>query len=754
MGATSDEQPKGRPPHAAATRSADPVATVTRGLSLLESGDITAATKAGRYALTLDPASPEAFFLLGVAAGRAGRADAALRLFLRATRLRPSFIEAQWNVARLLEERGLFGPAVRIHRLVATRHPTNPAGWVRMGDAYRRWGKALEATACYQEALRHDARDADAWIGLGAASQSLGKLSDARVCCEEALRLRPGNGDVRNGLGLLRRATGDMAGARAAFAAVLAGDPNHLPAMINLALLDLATGRAEAAARWCRRALALAPGRVEAWNNLGLALKATGGTERAARAWMAALVVNPGFVDALGNLAGLRRDQDRFTEAETLLRRGIRLAPRQAALHGILAYTLSGEGRLEEAERACRRALALAPALPDPLCTLGLIEQRAGRTDAVRWYDRAVATAPGHALARFNRGLHDLERGALAGGWANYSYRFTAGRATPNRRFMIPEWGGEPLAGKRLFIWREQGVGDEFLFASCYTDAIRQADHVIIECERRLVPLFARSFPRATVRAEQPVRGRGVIETVDCDLHIPAGSLPRLLRPRLADFPSRASWLFPEPTRVREWGERLDRIGGTLRVGIAWRSQIMTLARSWSYLPLDDWGAIFKVPGVTLVNLQYDDCQAEIERAEARFGVPVFELSRLDLKNDFENTAALIANLDLVIAPANSVAELASALGVPVWRFGNRDWTQLGSAVRPWYPTMRLFSPRAGAPLTDALDTIARELHRASERGRASEAEAQRLATRVRQTSPAERNVAAAGGKRATPKLN
>ncbi|OYD84813.1 tetratricopeptide repeat protein [Azospirillum brasilense] len=572
-------------------------------------------------------------------------------------------------------------------------------------------------------AVLHDPARAEGAVLLGLAAARLGRTEAAIRWFRRAVRLQPGWPDGWAALADACRSAGRWKEAAAAFAALLSLSPTHGAALINLALLERAAGHPRAAVRRLVRALALDPRQAGAWNNLGSALRDLGATVQAAAAWRTALVLDPRQADALGNLGGVRRDQDRFTEARVLLRRALALAPQHAALHGVLAYALSGEGRLEEAERACRRALTLAPGLADPLCTLGLATQRRGGADALRWFDRAAVASPGHPLARFNRGLAELESGALTDGWSHYACRFAAGRAGRERRFAIPEWRGEPLAGKRLFIWREQGVGDEFLFASCYADAIRQAGQVVIECEPRLLPLFARSFPKAVVRAEQPLRGRALVETVDCDLHIPAGSLPRCLRGRLADFPPRSSWLFPDPARVLERRRQLDGIGGDLRVGIAWRSQLMTMERQWAYLPLDDWGPVLGVPGATFVNLQYDDCEAEILRAEARFGVPIYELERLDLKNDFEGTAALIATLDLVIAPANSVAELAGALGVPVWRFGARDWTHLGSGVRPWYPTMRVFQPRAGEPLSAALGRIAAELRRAAVLARRAGAE-------------------------------
>ncbi|WP_155903601.1 hypothetical protein [Azospirillum brasilense] len=138
----------------------------------------------------------------------------------------------------------------------------------------------------------------------------------------------------------------------------------------------------------------------------------------------------------------------------------------------------------------------------------------------------------------------------------------------------------------------------------------------------------------------------------------------------------------------------------------------MTESRRSAYSRLDEWGALFAVPGVVFVTLQYGACEAERAAAEAHFGVAIHRWDDLDLTDDFDGTAALMASLDLVIAPATAVGELAAALGVPVWRFGGRDWTQLGSAVRPWFPAQRLFRPQAGEDISGVLSRMAGQLAR------------------------------------------
>lgn len=685
---------------------------VEGGRALLDRGRVEAAEANSRAAMTLAPAAVESLGLLAAVRMGQNRAMEAVRWFQRAARVAPRDAAPQLGLGRALESLRHADAALRCYRMAVRLRPEDAGGWITLANALRRWNRVADAAAAYGEALRLNDRNPTVWTSLAAALQALGRGDDARLAFAHAVVLRPDDVDTRANLGVLHLSLGAHAAAQSAFAVALALDPTHAPSLVNMGLSDMAQKRCGQAARQQRRALLCDPERTEAWNNLGNALNALGRGTDADAAWRAALALNPRMVDALTNRSAALSTRDRFDEALRGLDRALRLTPTHPGLHAAQGHALASAQRPAAAISACRRALALSPAMADPLCTLGLMEQALGNRNADRWFTRAATATPDHALARFNRGLLALERGELTNGWADYAYRFKAGRARPDRRFTIPEWNGEPLAGKRLFVWREQGVGDEFLFASCYPDLIRLAGRVVIESDRRLVPLFARSFPRATVRAEQPMEDRDDLETVDCDYHVPAGSVPRLLRQTLGDFPPRSRWLEADAERMADWQDRLEGTTNTLRVGVSWRSAVMTADRCGAYLPLESLGALFAVPGVTLVNLQYDECREELRAASARFNRPILGWNGLDLRNDFEETAALLSSLDLVIAPANSVGELAGALGVPVWRFCRSDWTRLGTAGRPWYPSMRVYHPMPGADLSDAVARMAADLRR------------------------------------------
>ncbi|TWA57995.1 tetratricopeptide (TPR) repeat protein [Azospirillum baldaniorum] len=552
--------------------------------------------------------------------------------------------------------------------------------------------------------------DLSSLTASAARHQAEGRLAEAVTAYTDALRLDRRNPALLYGFGLVLRDLGQMDGAATCFEAAFALDPRFVDAADSLGTLRASQGRFAEAEACHRAALAHSADRATFWNNLANALSRQGRAAEALAAWRRAILLDPALPEGLSNLGGGLRDTERLDEAEQAHRRALRLMPDEPQANNNFGHALQARLRHTEAARWFRRALALDPGYAAALCNLGLAVQRLSDDGlADRLYGRALRVCPDLALAQFNRGLLRLERGELAEGWAGYGWRFASGQAGGARQLRMPAWRGEDLADKRLLIWGEQGVGDTILFSSLCAEAIARARSVVIETDRRLVPLFARSFPAALVRAQRSDAGG----MPDCDLHTPIGSLARVFRRDLSAFAGAAGgWLAPDPVRVAFWRDRVAALGPGLRVGIGWRSALMTESRRAAYSRLDQWGALFAVPGVVFVNLQYGACEAERVAAEDRFGVAIHRWDDLDLTDDFDGTAALMATLDLVIAPATAVGELAAALGVPVWRFGGRDWTQLGTAVRPWFPAQRLFRPRGGEDFQGVLNRMAAQLSR------------------------------------------
>ncbi|MGR0188315.1 tetratricopeptide repeat protein [Azospirillum aestuarii] len=684
------------------------------GLLLQAQERIDDAIAAYEAALRADPGRTATRFDVAVLLRRRGRLDEAALAFYQVVQAQPDHAEAWRSLALVLRVLNHSDAELCLRRALSD-DPTDREVARGLGTLLNGRGDFAEAVAVLAPAVDADTgtgRDARLLFHLGSALQGGDRLAEAAARYREALSQDPLLAGAWNNLGVALLDLGDHAAAVMALRACIALRPTDAVAFNNLGTGLDGVERPDEAAGVFQRALIIQPDYGKALNNLGNSRRAARRAEAAAALYRRALIVQPDYPDSYTNLGNVLKDWDDWPGALRLHRRAVRLAPRSAIALTTLGLALNVLGRNEEAEAAHRRALSIDAGHAEAYANLGMLQWQSTRVvEAERTLRRALRIDPTLAAARLNFALVSLASGNLPEGWDAYQDRFKA-KEHPERTIAAPLWRDDGAAVRRLLVWREQGVGDELMFASCYPAladrvAANRIGQVILECDRRLVSLFSRSFPWATVRGETAAAdGTETLVPPDCDAHIAAGALPRLLRPDLASFPPRP-WLVPDPERLAVWRERLAALGPGLRIGIAWRSQLMTTERKAAYITLEAFAPLFAIPGVVLVNLQYGDCAAEIAAAEARFGVTIHRWDDLNLRDDFEGAAALTASLDLVIAPAVSTGELAGALGVPAWRIGARDWTQLGTAVRPWYPTMRLFQPRPGETLAAVMARIA-----------------------------------------------
>ena len=300
-------------------------------------------------------------------------------------------------------------------------------------------------------------------------------------------------------------------------------------------------------------------------------------------------------------------------------------------------------------------------------------------------YRRALALRPDLAEAAAAESMALLLNGDFESGWMKFDRRWqTKDFNTPMRTYAQPEWNGEKLQSGRLLIWGEQGIGDEIMFAGLMPDVIATGNRCTLDCDARLKPLFARSFPSVDV-----VSGFSQDAGQEIAAHLPIGSLPRLFRAKTECFSATTS-----PYLVADAAERKRlRDGyedGRKLAGLAWYTNSQTTGKSRS-IDLALLAPLFRRAGFKWVSLQYGDHDA-LEQETAGTGMVVDR--SVDQFVSIDRFAAQIAAMDLVITIDNSTAHLAGALGIPTWVLlpFAPDWRwQLNRDDSPWYPAMRLF---------------------------------------------------------------
>lgn len=663
------------------------------GLVLAELRRTTEAVDAYRNALSLRPAFPDAYNNLGNLLKGMLQYTEAENAYRQALLLQPATAAAHSNLGLLLQDLGRHAEAEdELHRALELQQDFAGAH-NNLGNLYAAINRLPEAEASYRQALALKPDYAEGHNNLGYLLEKMDRRSESELAYRQALTFRPEYAEAWSNLGQLLAAKGLCDEAEAAHRKVLSLKPDSAIAYNNLANFFCNTNRnAEAEAAY-RRALELDSDYAEARSNLGALLQDSGRIAEAEVLHCKALALKPNSALIQYNFGRLLLEMRRYNEAAAMFGRALTLQPDVAEAYDCLGTVFKEMGRYAEAEAAYRRAIALQPNAGAHI-NLGSVLQATERfAEAEAAYRQALMIDPEHDMAQYNLGLFCLSQKRLQEGWKGYERRWKIKDFNVLRhQFPQMEWQGEALADGKMLVWQEQGVGDVILYASMIPDLLAKGTRLIVECESRLVPLLARSFPEAqVVKSSNPVH----IATLEARWQSPFGSLCRWLRARQENFTWRGPYLVPDATKISAFRERYHALGPGPVVGISWRSGNAKVGAQKS-MSLLEWAPLLAL-GATFVNLQYGDCEEELSQLRRDTGVIVHQDDTVNPLNDLDAFAAQMAAMDLVISTSNTTVHFAGALGVPVWTLLPRGggallwyWFNEGEDSL-WYPSMRLF---------------------------------------------------------------
>ncbi len=569
---------------------------------------------------------------------------------------------------------------------------TTLTGALRLAADYEKAGRFAEAEAVCRQILAVDTANPMALHLLGVVRLRAGDVAGAAEVLEKAAIGNPSAAPLRHLLGLAYAGLGRHDEAVTAFEAALAAGENTR-VLIDLGVTLSNLGRNEAAAQRFVRALELASDSAEAWAKLGRTLGLLGRHEEAVRHLTKALELAPDigaetYYDLGVALKSLGHDEP----ARVWFENAVRADPDHIRACSNLGTTLLDLGRLNEAVHCFREGVARAPRSPELHYNLGNALLRQRRVEkAIENYRHALALNPDSADAHWNLAHALLLSGDFENGWREYQWRWgIAAAATAHRAFDKPRWDGGPLDGRTILLWAEQGFGDSIQFARYVPWVAARGGTVVLECWTPLRRLFA-GFP-GVARMIEPGTSPGPF-----DVELALLSLPRVHGTTLATVPADVPYLKADPALVDAWGGRL-KTGRRLKVGLSWQGNRGHPRDRERSVPLAALRPLLEMPEVAWFSLQKEDDLALFAGTPSEVAPIQPRLSSGELIRDFADTAAIIANLDLVISVDSAAAHLAGALAHPVWLLLPfvPEWRWLLNRLdSPWYPTMRLFRQSA-----------------------------------------------------------
>ena len=475
---------------------------------------------------------------------------------------------------------------------------------------------------------------------------------------------------------------GDAEKAANTYIEVLKLQPDNVDALFMLGVIFAQGGFHEHAIDCFQEAVRIKPDHIGAYYNLGNVYRDKGQTDGAIKCYQRVIQLNPDYADAYINLGVLFRQKERFDDEIAAYQKAIRIDSTAAGAYYNLGHSYFEKGRFDEALACYQKVTQLVPENIDAHMNLGLIFRIKGlHHDALVCYQKAVQINPEDAEAHWNMSNVLLLTGDFERGWKEYEWLWkTKDNMGRRRNFSQPLWDGSDIGGRTIFIYAEYGFGDTIQFIRYVRLVKKYGARVIVECQKELASLL------------RSVHGIDMIipcgeQLPDFDLHYPLMKLPVAFHTDFGNMPAETPYILADRGLIQEWNRRLMPDSAGLKIGLVWSGGGLPLKKSCSlemYAPLAD------LKGITFYSLQMGEAGKEAEN-------PPTGMKLRDYTNeirDFSDTAALIENLDLVIAVDTSVAHLAGALGKPVWVLLPfvPDWRWfLDREDSPWYPSMRLF---------------------------------------------------------------
>ena len=610
--------------------------------------------------------------------------------------------------AHALAQAGDLQGAANICRTVLTRSPANVYALFMLGSIESQFGQYEQAVGHLGQAAKLSPQTAEILASYGNVLLELKRYTEAIDVLTRAIRLQPQNQNALIYRGLALAQNGRPEDALKDFERVLVIAPQSVFALHNRANTLLQMNRHEEARRNIDAVLRIAPDHVAAMANRVVVLMHDKSYDEALKVIDKALSLEAGSADLWNTRGQVLQSLKQYDAALKSYERAISLKPDLAAAFVNICNVLMEQQRLDDALAASARGIAVHPdSAPLHLLRGNILLHLGRREDSLKSYDAAVAADPDYHEAHYHRGSTLLLTGRYEEGWRDFEHRWQVADCGFDRPVLqAAGWHGEPLNGRSIVVYSEQGLGDTIQFARFLPEVVRHGGKLTFLCHPNLMRLFkplAADFEMVgSVDGGRRFDFQCALMSLPLRLHMPA---PRAER----------SYLSADSDLVARWRERIGAQG--FKVGLCWQGNPKGRIDEGRSIPLEKYLPLASVPGVRLISLQKTHGLEQLNQLPP--GMTVETLGDFDTGEDaFIDTAAIMNGLDLVITSDTAIPHLAGALGVSAWVALKHvpDWRwMLERNDSPWYRSLKLFrQPKPGdwdsviAAMADALRGLAR----------------------------------------------
>ena len=610
-----------------------------------------------------------------------------------------------------LHSRGNTSEAERYYQIFLEKGFTDPRVFCNYGAICRQNGQEEKAISLYKKAIEQYPNFSDTYLNLGLILKSKGKLDEAEVSTRKAIELSPNNVNAHLSLGIILRNQGELQAAEASIRKAIELNPGHANAHLNLGCILGDAGQLRDAEVSTRKAIELNPNHADAYYNMGNILRGQGKLQAAKVSTCKAIELNPNHADTHLSLGNILREIGNLEEAKVSTHKAIELNPGQADYHSNLGGILRDIGQLKDAEISIRKAIELNPNLADAHSNLGGILRDIGDLKEAEVSTRkSLELKPNFAEAHYNLSLILLQLGDYKSGWEEYEWRFKQNNPTLlSAHSKCSRWDGTTTElDSQLLLISEQGLGDTLQFMR-YAIALRNQGIAVSLCAQPKLHSLIKSSgidssPLTPKQANEFSKGQWS----------PLLSVPRYLDVSPDNPVITEPYISTAKELVTKWQNILAAEQRPI-VGINWKGNRSDNKKKGRNIDLEKFAALTKDGNITLLSLQRGATSEEIDSCSfsayfAKEQSKIHEISSSDLDADFLEYAAIIANCDLILTTATTLAHLAGGIGKrtwtlipssPEWRWGLEGDTSF------WYPTMRLFRQKERGDWDEVLQRVA-----------------------------------------------